>query len=476
MDLQKKQKNPIFLISVDILQNINFFRTFTISADVPSIYVQQFWNTLGKDSKTGVYSFQLDELWFNLNVDLLRKALGITPKDSAHSFVLALVGDLPWRTILFMINQCLIGKTSGGDRPRHPVLQMLWGVVTGINVEYAELIWEEFVQAIKNFFSDAANLKVPTKNPKPPDDYPLGNLKFVSKGGVYEVFGMPILKDLITDAIRNSEYYKKYLEMAACKPRQPTTMIDEEGGKKKKAPEAGKSKQPAHAKQPKPVKKKTSKPTPSRKIHKGKSCTITTRSAKAKEAKYQGSIHISEADSNSTNDAETDADMEQSTSKADTEILYVEEERGEEVSNTVDLEERTIELDKGHDGSDPDPGQSHVAQAGPNPEPMHEDFIATVYPKVHESLKLTTKEQVHIENPPSSTRTLSLMKNLEDAFTFGDQFLDDKSTEEEPRKANMEIEVESMVTVPIHQASLSVPPLSTPIIDLSPPKPVSPPV
>ncbi|GJS14362.1 hypothetical protein Tco_0408834 [Tanacetum coccineum] len=66
------------------------------------------------------------------------------------------------------------------------------------------------------------------------------------------------------------------------------------------------------------------------------------------------------------------------------------------------------------------------------------------------------------------------MKNLEDAFTFGDQFLNDKSTEEEPRKANVETEVESMVTVPIHQASLSVPPLSTPIIDLSPPKPVSP--
>ncbi|GKG06707.1 hypothetical protein Tco_0329676, partial [Tanacetum coccineum] len=45
---------------------------------------------------------------------------------------------------------------------------------------------------------------------------------------------------------------------------------DEEGGKKKKAPEASNSKQPAPAKQPKHVKKKTSKPIPSRKIRKGK--------------------------------------------------------------------------------------------------------------------------------------------------------------------------------------------------------------
>ncbi|GJW53711.1 hypothetical protein Tco_0097796 [Tanacetum coccineum] len=125
------------------------------------------------------------------------------------------------------------------------------------------------------------------------------------------------------------------------------------------------------------------------------------------------------------------------------------------------LKERTVELDEGQAGSD---------LAGPNPEHMHEDFIATVYPDVHENLKLTTEEQVHIENPPSSSGTLSSMKNLEDAFTFGDQFLNEKSMEEEPRKANVETKVESMVIVPIHQASSSVPPLSTPIIDLSPPK------
>ncbi|GKD40899.1 hypothetical protein Tco_1261106 [Tanacetum coccineum] len=64
------------------------------------------------------------------------------------------------------------------------------------------------------------------------------------------------------------------------------------------------------------------------------------------------------------------------------------------------------------------PRQSHVVQAGPNPEPMHKDFIAIVYPQVHEILKLTTKEHIHIKNPPSSSGTLPSMKNLDDAFTF----------------------------------------------------------
>ncbi|GKE51730.1 hypothetical protein Tco_1486886 [Tanacetum coccineum] len=54
MDLQKMQKNPIF----------------------------HFLNTLTMDTKSGVYSFQLDELWFTLDVELLRSALRITPKDS----------------------------------------------------------------------------------------------------------------------------------------------------------------------------------------------------------------------------------------------------------------------------------------------------------------------------------------------------------------------------------------------------------
>ncbi|GJT47469.1 hypothetical protein Tco_0956184 [Tanacetum coccineum] len=81
LDLQKLQMNPIFRISVDI-----FVRAFTTSANVPSIYIQLFWNTLTHDAKTRVYSFQVDEHWLTLSADLLRKALNVTPADSAHPF------------------------------------------------------------------------------------------------------------------------------------------------------------------------------------------------------------------------------------------------------------------------------------------------------------------------------------------------------------------------------------------------------
>nr|GEX09233.1 hypothetical protein [Tanacetum cinerariifolium] len=106
--------------------------------------------------------------------------------------------------------------------------------------------------------------------------------------------------------------------------------------------------------------------------------------------------------------------------------------------------------------------------AGPNPEPMHDDFMATVYLKVHESLKFLVDEHVILEDPRSLSRKLSSTKNMDDTYTFGDQFFNDKSTKDESRKQNVDAEVVSIVTVPIHQASTSVPPISTSIIDLSP--------
>nr|GEV37954.1 hypothetical protein [Tanacetum cinerariifolium] len=89
--------------------------------------------------------------------------------------------------------------------------------------------------------------------------------------------------------------------------------------------------------------------------------------------------------------------------------------QGEEVSHTVALEERTIELDEGQARSVPgkipksrppperefieedqarsNPRQSHVGQTGPNLEPMHENCIDTVYPE--RFVKISMKEILH---------------------------------------------------------------------------------
>ncbi|GJV57249.1 hypothetical protein Tco_1458254, partial [Tanacetum coccineum] len=102
-----------------------------------------------------------------------------------------------------------------------------------------------------------------------------------------------------------------------------------------------------------------------------------------------------------------------------------------------------------------------------NPEQMDEEFTTTAYPNVQENLKLPTEDQVILEEPASSTGTLSSLQNLEKELIFTDQFFIEKPQEEEPEKTNAESEVQSMVMVPIHHDTSSVPPMTTLVIDLT---------
>ncbi|GKB85136.1 hypothetical protein Tco_0957408, partial [Tanacetum coccineum] len=274
LDVLKSQRNPIFPIVVALLKNTNFFRAFTGSSTIPAIYIQQFRDTMCFNSSTGLYSCQLDEQWFNRYKDLLRDALDITPTNDNNPFMappssdtvinyvntqgypitlrnmyVMSVNDLyqPWRAVLSKINMCLTCKTAGYDRPRHPVLQILWGITHRSNIDYAERIWEEFVQSIQTFLTDRKNLATASRGKKKTalllisnvrftklmihhlrtkhniyprtgsplhyslDENVLNTLRFVGKDG-REIFRMLIPDALLTDEIKGAPYYNNYQE------------------------------------------------------------------------------------------------------------------------------------------------------------------------------------------------------------------------------------------------------------------------
>ncbi|GJV45804.1 hypothetical protein Tco_1430340 [Tanacetum coccineum] len=314
---EKSQPSPIFKIAVDILKQTNFFRAFTASSTIPAIYIQQFWDTICFDSKAGSYKCQLDEQWFDLTQDTLRDALQITPVNKNRAFsppptpdtLIKFVNELgyprevinlsnvttndmfqPWRALATIINLCLTGKTSGFERPRAPVLQILWGVVNRAHIDYAERMWEEFTQSIHNFTEDKRNLaqqaqgkkkatiilipsirftkliifhlqRLHNFHPRPesplhlPTEEPvLGNLKFSAKGTKREVFGMTIPNELINDVIRGADYYDAYLEKVAKHQRYLA-------GEEVSDPDSPAPKPAKPAKQTKPKPTKQSKPT-----------------------------------------------------------------------------------------------------------------------------------------------------------------------------------------------------------------------
>nr|GEV43836.1 hypothetical protein [Tanacetum cinerariifolium] len=56
----------------------------------------------------------------------------------------------PWRSFAAIINKCLTGKTSGYDSLRLSQAQILWGLYHKRNVDYAFLIWEDFVFQVEH--------------------------------------------------------------------------------------------------------------------------------------------------------------------------------------------------------------------------------------------------------------------------------------------------------------------------------------
>ncbi|GKE57956.1 hypothetical protein Tco_1497141, partial [Tanacetum coccineum] len=124
-------------------------------------------------------------------------------------------------------------------------------------------------------------------------------------------------------------------------------------------------------------------------------------------------------------------------------------------------------------------GAPDEGQAGPNPDAeatdatsqpqlgqMDEEFTTTTYPNILENLKLTVDNPVIPEEPASSTGTLSSLQHLAKDFSFGDQFFNDKPPEANNEKATADTEAKSMVFVTIHQDTFSIPPMTSPVIDL----------
>nr|GEZ56737.1 hypothetical protein [Tanacetum cinerariifolium] len=159
------------------------------------------------------------------------------------------------------------------------------------------------------------------------------------------------------------------------------------------------------------------------------------------------------------------------------------QDEGQAGSNPDEQSEGQAGQDPGNAGADEQSMPSHVVHAGsdrehmdldvadvspqPSTEQMDEEFTATAYPKVQENLKLEVKEPVLLEEPASSSGTLSSLQHLSKDISFGDLFFSDKPLNAKNDKANAETKVESMVSVPIQQDMSSIPPMMSLIIDLT---------
>nr|GEX69096.1 hypothetical protein [Tanacetum cinerariifolium] len=526
LDLDKKQNNPIYKMAVYLLMHTNFHRAFTASSTIPSIYIQQFWDTIQYDKKAGSYRCQLDEQLFVLTKDTLREALQITPVNNNQAFIAPPSADVlvnfvnqlgypklvrnvsnivtndmfkPWRALTTIINLCFTGKTYGFERPRAPVLQILWGIVTQSNIDYAERIWEEFTQSIHTFIDDKRYMSRNSSRLACTDAHQAHQEAQVnSTRAESEAEDVPIMEPQIAagDAELQKVLEESMKTAYAAAPRGPLPPVVI------KKPESGKY-QPL----PEVPGKGKAKVTEEQVAHDLLSLQKPKKKSPAEQYIFQR--RISEPARSSLHDDSPYAVLGQSDSEEESEKVMLgateggndEDQAGPDPGAQAEGQTGTDagNLNEGQAGSNldemskgqagPDPGNagdkeqsipSPVVHAGsdreymdldvadvlpqPSMEQLDEGFTATAYPKVQESLKLAVKEQVLLEEPASSSRTLSSLQHLIKDISSGDIFFSDRPSDVDK---NAETEVESMVNVPIQQAMSSISLMISPIIDLT---------
>nr|GEY21494.1 hypothetical protein [Tanacetum cinerariifolium] len=360
---------------------------------------------------------QLDEQWFNLHKDILKDALDITLTNVNNPFMAP-----------------PSSKTARFDRSRHPVLQILWGIIHSSNTDYAKRIWEEFVQSLQTFLTDRKNLATTSRGKKTTHLLIL-SIRYVGKDG-REIFGIPIHDALITDEIKGAPNY-------GAKESSKAIKVTKSKAAKATKPASDPKPKPVPTQPPKVVPEKKRKlvqetleePSTAKKIKGWMNVPVEEPAYNKEEANLQRALELSleeqakrtqgparpvairEPDSGriqplpkrrTTMPAEASGPAESPSLDAKLALADSKTESDDEAGPNPDLQDEGQAESNLGDAARSQPQPSHMVYAGPNlelmdleatdalplqkPEQLDEEFTITAYPSVQENLKLPSKD------------------------------------------------------------------------------------
>ncbi|GJR80933.1 hypothetical protein Tco_0151718 [Tanacetum coccineum] len=255
-------KEATLQVVYDVLKLTPFYNAFQVTADAPEIYMQEFWASAYVHNRS--VRFKMNNKKHILGLDQFRDILQICPKVGNKKFeepplekeILAFLASLghsgdirkitdvnvnklhqPWRSFAAVINKCLSGKPSY-DSLRLSQAQILWGMYNKKNVDYAYLLWEDFIFQIENKNTKKGNAMyyprftklvvnfVMDKDPSIPrrnkvnwhyarDDPMFTTINVISRNEDTQLYGTILPVALTNEDIRNSESYKEYYAIAS---------------------------------------------------------------------------------------------------------------------------------------------------------------------------------------------------------------------------------------------------------------------
>nr|GEZ86138.1 hypothetical protein [Tanacetum cinerariifolium] len=212
-------KESTLQLVYDYLWLTPFYKAFLVTIDVPEIYMKEFWATATVHHHS--IRFKMDNRRRIVNLEYFRETMHICPRLFGHTFddlpfeeeILAFLRFLghsreikkltdvninklhqPWRSFVAIINKCLSRKSTGYDSLWLSQAQILWGMYHKKNVDFAYLMWEDFVYQVEHKDAKKSNEMY----------YPM-----------FTKFGVMLPIELTNEDIRNSEAYKEYYAVAS---------------------------------------------------------------------------------------------------------------------------------------------------------------------------------------------------------------------------------------------------------------------
>nr|GFA93949.1 hypothetical protein [Tanacetum cinerariifolium] len=450
---------------------------------------------------TFLFDFSRLTQWFDLTKDTLRDTLQITPVNNNNAFsspptpdaLINFVNDLGYLKVIRNLS----------DVMTNDMFQPWRGVVNRAHIDYAERIWEEFTPSIQTFIKDKKNLTHHSHRKKKASLIVIPSVRF-TKLIIYYLQSKHKFHPRPDSPLHlpNEEPVLGYLKyLAGEKESDPDSPALKPATATKKsnlsAPKADLRPPPSPA-----IRSKPGLATKRRKLTSSLSSVDESvdEGIHEKEPRFddeevdvqraleeslksvydapRGSLPpvvIREPNSGKyqplpeVQGKRKEKFIFQRRTSTPTESFGHDESSLLYADSEVEFDEGVPEIDRGvqdEGQAGPNTGEQDEGRARPNPdvstqphpEQMDEGFTATAYPNVQKNLKLTVKEHVILEEPDSSTGTLSSLQHLAKDLSFGELFFNDKPFKADNEKTTAETEAESMVSVTIQQDTSSIPP------------------
>ncbi|GJV39463.1 hypothetical protein Tco_1417903 [Tanacetum coccineum] len=237
IEFSKPQREETYQVTLDALKLSPCYLAFLITAEVPEVYMHQFWNIIQKIKDTYAYRFKLDKKKCRIDTEVFREILQICPRLLNQDFVEPPSED---ELVSFIQELGYSGKCDMLSAIHTNQMHQPWR--TFKNVDFVALLLEEFM-----FQADNREISLARKEHMPyprftkviinhfiskdktismrnrinlhtiRDDTLLGTLKFVSKTQDYQQYKVLIPNEMINQHIKYSKAYKTYLDFATGK-------------------------------------------------------------------------------------------------------------------------------------------------------------------------------------------------------------------------------------------------------------------